>query len=91
MSRFSGVVKDGFDDDRAGAAVHAVVDLGNAAFIRIYGAVAQAEQEVIAPVIARTVRPLLGHLQVFGFTDGKFDINRIARRMVTKAVEPAVA
>ena len=34
---------------------------------------------MVAPA-AGVVRSLLGHLQVFGFTDGKFDINRIARR-----------
>ena len=77
------------DDDRTGVAVHAVVDLGNAAFIRIHRAVTQAEQEMVAPVAA--VCPLFGHLQVFGFTDGKFDVDGLVDEMVTSAVEPAVA
>ena len=76
MRRLSG---DGLDDDRARVAIHAVVDLGDTAFIRIHGAVAQAEQEMVAPA-AGVVRSLLGHLQVFGFTDGEFDIDRIGRR-----------
>ena len=33
---------------------------------------------MVAPVTA--VCPLFGHLQVFGFTDGKFDVDRIGRR-----------
>ena len=34
---------------------------------------------MVAPA-AGVVRSLLGHLQVFGFTDGKFDVDRIGRR-----------
>ena len=46
---------------------------------------------MVAPAAAGTISGLFGHLQVFRFTDGKLYVDRVRRRMVTKAVEPAVA